>query len=329
MKDYKSLGLEVDDLKIIYQAMDLGRKLDERMWLLNRAGKIPFVISCQGQEATQIGTAYALQKGDVTAPYYRDLALVTYLGMTPIETMQSAFGKRDDISSGGKQMPSHFSKKEVGIMSQGSSVATQILHAVGAALTFKMDNKQQVALTTLGEGSSNQGDFHEGLNFAGVHDLPFICLIENNKYAISVSKELQYGAEQLSDRAKGYGMFGETVDGNDPIAVYGAIKAARERAINGEGATLIEAMCTRLTAHSSDDDDRYRSNEEKAQDKENDCNLKFKSYLIDNELVDRDWFDEIEQENQAIVNKATKEAEASPYPDASETYQYVYEEGGL
>ncbi len=329
MKDYKSLGLEVDDLKIIYQAMDLGRKLDERMWLLNRAGKIPFVISCQGQEATQIGTAYALQKGDVTAPYYRDLALVTYLGMTPLETMQSAFGKRDDISSGGKQMPSHFSKKEVGIMSQGSSVATQILHAVGAALTFKMDNKQQVALTTLGEGSSNQGDFHEGLNFAGVHDLPFICLIENNKYAISVSKELQYGAEQLSDRAKGYGMFGETVDGNDPIAVYGAIKAARERAINGEVATLIEAMCTRLTAHSSDDDDRYRSNEEKAQDKENDCNLKFKSYLIDNELVDRDWFDEIEQENQAIVNKATKEAEASPYPDASETYQYVYEEGGL
>ena len=329
MKDYKSVGLEVEDLKVIYQAMDLGRKLDERMWLLNRAGKIPFVISCQGQEATQIGTAYALQKGDVTAPYYRDLALVTYLGMTPLETMQSAFGKRDDISSGGKQMPSHFSKKEVGIMSQGSSVATQILHAVGAALTFKMDNKQQVALTTLGEGSSNQGDFHEGLNFAGVHDLPFICLIENNKYAISVSKDLQYGAEQLSDRAKGYGMFGETVDGNDPIAVYGAIKAARERAINGEGATLIEAMCTRLTAHSSDDDDRYRSNEEKTQDNENDCNLKFKSYLIDNELVDRDWFDKIEQENQAIVNKATKEAEASPYPDASETYQYVYEQGGL
>ncbi|WP_281200475.1 thiamine pyrophosphate-dependent dehydrogenase E1 component subunit alpha [Staphylococcus schleiferi] len=329
MKDYKSVGLEVEDLKVIYQAMDLGRKLDERMWLLNRAGKIPFVISCQGQEATQIGTAYALQKGDVTAPYYRDLALVTYLGMTPLETMQSAFGKRDDISSGGKQMPSHFSKKEVGIMSQGSSVATQILHAVGAALTFKMDNKQQVALTTLGEGSSNQGDFHEGLNFAGVHDLPFICLIENNKYAISVSKDLQYGAEQLSDRAKGYGMFGETVDGNDPIAVYGAIKAARERAINGVGATLIEAMCTRLTAHSSDDDDRYRSNEEKTQDKENDCNLKFKSYLIDNELVDRDWFDKIEQENQAIVNKATKEAEASPYPDASETYQYVYEQGGL
>ncbi|WP_280954637.1 thiamine pyrophosphate-dependent dehydrogenase E1 component subunit alpha [Staphylococcus coagulans] len=329
MKDYKSVGLEVEDLKVIYQAMDLGRKLDERMWLLNRAGKIPFVISCQGQEATQIGTAYALQKGDVTAPYYRDLALVTYLGMTPLETMQSAFGKRDDISSGGKQMPSHFSKKEVGIMSQGSSVATQILHAVGAALTFKMDNKQQVALTTLGEGSSNQGDFHEGLNFVGVHDLPFICLIENNKYAISVSKDLQYGAEQLSDRAKGYGIFGETVDGNDPIAVYGAIKAARERAINGEGATLIEAMCTRLTAHSSDDDDRYRSNEEKTQDKENDCNLKFKSYLIDNELVDRDWFNEIEQENQAIVNKATKEAEASPYPDASETYHYVYEQGGL
>ncbi|HCT0295222.1 TPA: thiamine pyrophosphate-dependent dehydrogenase E1 component subunit alpha [Staphylococcus pseudintermedius] len=328
MKDYQSVGLEIEDLKNMYRAMDLGRKLDERMWLLNRAGKIPFVISCQGQEATQIGTAYALQKGDITSPYYRDLALVTYLGMTPLETMLSAFGKRDDISSGGKQMPSHFSKKEVGIMSQGSSVATQILHAVGAALTFKMDGKSQIALTTLGEGSSNQGDFHEGLNFAGVHNLPFICLIENNKYAISVSKEFQYGAKYLSDRAKGYGMFGETIDGNDPIAVYGAIKKARERAVNGEGASLIEAMCTRLTAHSSDDDDRYRTVEEKNADKENDCNLKFKQYLIDQSLVNETWFESIEKENQQWVHQATKEAEAAPYPDPSETYLHVYEEGG-
>lgn len=111
MEDYKEANLEIEDVKTMYKAMNLGRQLDERMWLLNRAGKIPFVISCQGQEATQVGTAFALEKGDITAPYYRDLALVTYLGMTPLETMLSAFGKRDDISSGGKQMPSHFSKK--------------------------------------------------------------------------------------------------------------------------------------------------------------------------------------------------------------------------
>lgn len=328
MKDYREANLTIEDLKNMYAAMDLGRKLDERMWLLNRAGKIPFVISCQGQEATQIGAAYALEKGDYTAPYYRDLAFVTYLGMTPLETMNSAFGKRDDISSGGKQMPSHFSKKEVGIMSQGSSVATQVLHAVGAALSLKMDGKQQISLTSLGEGSSNQGDFHEGLNFAGVHKLPFICLIENNKYAISVSKELQYGAEQLSDRAKGYGMFGETVDGNDPIAVYQAVKTARERGVKGEGSTLIEAMCTRLTAHSSDDDDRYRTDDEKTFNKKHDCNLQFKQYLIDEAHIDTTWFEEIEKENKQRVHEATKQAEASPCPDPSETYTHVYDQEG-
>lgn len=328
MLDYKETQLEKQDLQSIYQAMDLARKIDERMWLLNRAGKIPFVISCQGQEATQVGAAYALDKGDVTAPYYRDLALVTYLGITPLETMYSVFGKRDDVSSGGKQMPSHFSKKEIGIMSQGSSVATQLLHAIGAALTFKMDNKPQVALSTLGEGSSNQGDFHEGLNFVGVHKLPFICIIENNQYAISVSKDLQYGAERLSDRAKGYGMFGVTVDGNDPIAVYKAVKEARMRALNGEGGTLIEAMCTRLTAHSSDDDDRYRDDALKKADQEQDCNHLFKQYLLEQQLIDHTWLEKTEQVHQSIVNDATKEAENAPYPEVSETYTHVYDEGG-
>ncbi|SUM33185.1 branched-chain alpha-keto acid dehydrogenase E1 alpha subunit [Staphylococcus gallinarum] len=132
-------------------------------------------------------------------------------------------------------MPSHFSKREKGILSQSSPVGTQIIHAVGAALSLKMDGKSNIAMTTVGEGSSNQGDFHEGLNFAGVHKLPFICVIENNKYAISVPDSLQYGAEKLSDRAIGYGMHGETVDGNDPIAMYKAMKEARERGLNGGG----------------------------------------------------------------------------------------------
>ena len=329
MFDYKSVGLDTSELKSMYKWMDLGRKIDERMWLLNRAGKIPFVISCQGQEATQIGMAFAMQEGDISSPYYRDLALVTYLGMTPLDSMLAAFGKRDDISSGGKQMPSHFSKKEKGILSQGSPVATQILHAVGAALALKMDSKQNIAITTVGEGSSNQGDFHEGLNFAGVHKLPFICVIENNKYAISVPNSLQYGAEKLSDRAIGYGIHGEQVDGNDPIAVYKVMKEARERALSGEGSTLIEAMCTRLTAHSSDDDDKYRSQEEREGLKSLDCNQKFKSFLLEEGIIDEQWLDEIEKEHKEIVNQATKEAEKAPYPSPEETYTYVYEEGSL
>lgn len=329
MFDYKSAGLSKSELQSMYKWMDLGRKIDERMWLLNRAGKIPFVISCQGQEATQIGMAFAMQEGDISSPYYRDLALVTYLGMTPLDSMLAAFGKRDDISSGGKQMPSHFSKKEKGILSQGSPVATQILHAVGAALALKMDNKQNIAMTTVGEGSSNQGDFHEGLNFAGVHKLPFICVIENNKYAISVPDSLQYGAEKLSDRALGYGIHGEQVDGNDPIAVYKIMKEARERALNGGGSTLIEAMCTRMTAHSSDDDDTYRPQEERDALKSLDCNLKFKAFLLEEDIIDEQWLEEVEKEHKEIINQATKEAEKAPYPSPEETYTYVYEEGSL
>lgn len=137
MIDYKSVGLTEEDLKNMYKWMDLGRKVDERLWLLNRAGKIPFVVSGQGQEATQIGMAYAMKEGDISSPYYRDLAFVTYMGITPLDTMLSAFGKRDDINSGGKQMPSHFSHREKGILSQSSPVATQIPHSVGAALALK------------------------------------------------------------------------------------------------------------------------------------------------------------------------------------------------
>ncbi|PTE42608.1 2-oxoisovalerate dehydrogenase [Staphylococcus equorum] len=328
MFDYKSVGLEKEDLQTMYKWMDLGRKIDERMWLLNRAGKIPFVISCQGQEATQIGMAYAMQKGDISSPYYRDLALVTYLGMTPLNSMLAAFGKRDDINSGGKQMPSHFGQSDIGMLSQGSPVGTQILHAVGAALSLKMDKKPNIAMTTVGEGSSNQGDFHEGLNFAGVHKLPFICVIENNKYAISVPDSLQYGAEKLSDRAIGYGIHGEHVDGNDPIAMYKVMKEARERALNGGGSTLIEAMCTRMTAHSSDDDDKYRPKEERDELKSLDCNLKFKAFLLEEGFIDEDWLDDLEKEHKEIVNQATKEAEQAPYPSAEETYTHVYEEGG-
>ena len=185
--------------------------------------------------------------------------------------------------------------KEKGILSQSSPVGTQIIHAVGAALSLKMDGKSNIAMTTVGEGSSNQGDFHEGLNFAGVHKLPFICVIENNKYAISVPDSLQYGAEKLSDRAIGYGMHGETVDGNDPIAMYKAMKEARERGLNGGGSTLIEAMCTRLTAHSSDDDDKYRSKEERDELKSLDCNIKFKEFLLEEGIIDNNWLDEIEK----------------------------------
>ncbi len=263
-KRHEELGLSDEQVLEMFRTMLLARKIDERMWLLNRAGKIPFVISCQGQEAAQVGAAFALDREkDYALPYYRDMGVVLAFGMTAKELMLSAFAKAGDPNSGGRQMPGHFGQKKNRIVTGSSPVTTQVPHAVGIALAGKMEKKDLVTFVTFGEGSSNQGDFHEGANFAGVHKLPVIFMCENNKYAISIPVEKQLACKNVSDRAIGYGMPGYTIDGNDQLAVYKAVKEAADRGRRGEGPTLIETVSYRLTAHSSDDDDRvYRDKEE-------------------------------------------------------------------
>src|SRR5699024_11080221 len=202
---HEALGLTDMNVLDMYKTMLMAREIDERMWLLNRAGKIPFVISCQGQEAAQVGAAFALNRDeDYIAPYYRDMGVVLAFGMTAKELMLSAFAKAEDPNSGGRQMPSHFGQKKSRILTGSSPVATQVPHAVGVALAGKMEKKDFVTFVTLGEGSSNQGDFHEGLNFAGVHKLPVITMVENNKYAISVPYKKQVASEKVSDRGAAY-----------------------------------------------------------------------------------------------------------------------------
>src|SRR5699024_8259242 len=183
--------------------------------------KIPVVNSCQCQDATQVGAAFALdRKKDYLATYYRDMGIVLSFGMTAKELMLSGFAKAEDPNSGGRQMPGHFSKKKNRIITGSSPVTTQLPHAVGFALAAKMKNEQFVTLTTLGDGSTNQGDFHEGLNFAGVHRLPVITLVQNNRLAISVPYEKQIASENIAIRAKSYGMPGHVVNGNDPLEVF-------------------------------------------------------------------------------------------------------------
>ncbi|SES82386.1 branched-chain alpha-keto acid dehydrogenase E1 component [Oceanobacillus limi] len=327
-KRHESLGLSNEQVIEMYKTMLLARKIDERMWLLNRAGKIPFVISCQGQEAAQVGASFALNRSeDYVAPYYRDMGVVLAFGMTAKDLMLSAFAKAEDPNSGGRQMPSHFGQKKNRILSGSSPVTTQVPHAVGVALAARMEKKDFVSFVTLGEGSSNQGDFHEGLNFAGVHKLPVITMVENNKYAISVPIEKQIAAEKVSDRAIGYGMPGFTVDGNDPLAVYEAVKEARDRAVNGEGPTLIEAVSYRLTAHSSDDDDRtYRNKEEVDEAKKKDSIFTFATYLQEAGILNDELETEINDEINRIVNEATDYAENAPYAEAESALKYVYEE---
>ncbi|CAM5584669.1 3-methyl-2-oxobutanoate dehydrogenase, alpha subunit [Niallia circulans] len=319
-------GLTDDQVLEMYEQMLLARRIDERMWLLNRAGKIPFVISCQGQEAAQVGAAFAFDREkDYMLPYYRDLGVVLTFGMTPKEIMLSGFAKAEDPNSGGRQMPGHFGQKKNRIVTGSSPVTTQVPHAVGVALAGKIEKKDFVTFVSFGEGSSNQGDFHEGANFAGVHKLPVIFLCENNKYAISVPIEKQLGCANVSDRAIGYGMPGYTVDGNDPIEVYRVTKEAVDRARRGEGPTLIETISYRLTPHSSDDDDSsYRAREEVTEAKAKDPLFTFKAYLLSTGILTEEMDQELNKKLADVINEATDYAEKAPYAQPEDTLKYVY-----
>lgn len=325
-----ALGLSDDQVRDMYWYMVLARTLDERMWMLNRQGKIPFVISCQGQEGAQVGAAFALDRErDYVAPYYRDLCLVLVWGHTPKTELLAAFGKPEDPNSGGRQMPAHYGDRKLRIFTQSSPTGTQIPHAVGLALANKVQHRDSVTYVSFGEGTSNQGDFHEALNFAGVHHLPVVFFCENNRYAISVPESKQLACENVADRAAGYGFEGVIVDGQDPLAVYEAMKRAVDKARSGGGPTLIEAKTYRFVPHSSDDDDRsYRTREEVEQERARDPILRMKAYLMEHGLWDEEQDQALRQRALAEVNEATRYAEAAPHADPATLTRYVYAEEG-
>ncbi|MGB7341834.1 MAG: thiamine pyrophosphate-dependent dehydrogenase E1 component subunit alpha [Phototrophicaceae bacterium] len=322
--------LSSDDLLQMYWYMLLSRRVDERAWVLHRQGKIPFHISGIGHEALQVAAAFALNRGvDYTYPYYRDLAFVLTIGYTPLEFMLGLFGKEGEPSSGGRQMPSHWSHRDINIVTQSAVVATQVPQAAGTAFAINYRLKQglqdpsdtsqpRLAMCSLGEGSTTQGEWHEGLNWAGVHQLPFICIVENNNYAISVPYEKQ-SAVSVAERAESYGVTGIQVDGTDPIKMYEVMKAAVERAYSGQGPTCIEAKCHRLVPHSSDDDDRtYRSKEELQAIKEFDPVPNFRKRLLDDGILTEALDNEYEDKAKQIVNDAHRTAEAAPYPNPAD-----------
>ena len=320
------LGLSRDDLIEMYRLMAITRAVDERTWILNRAGKIPFVISGQGHEGAQVGIAYPLRKGhDWMVPYYRSVASLITFGMSPREIMLAQFARGVDPSSGGRQMPGHYGIAERNILSVSSPVATQILHATGIAYAAKVRRTEQVAITYLGEGSSNQGDFHEALNFAGIHRLPVVYVVENNGYAISVPMALQSAVEDIAIRAAGYNMPGVIVDGADVLACYRAGREAIDRARAGEGPTLIEAKVSRLTAHSSDDQHtKYRSAEELESEKARDPLPRFRDQLRAAGLIDDESEARMLDESRKVVEDATDWAESQSDPDPATAQRHVY-----
>ena len=325
---HRQLGLSDGQAIDMYRTMLLARKLDERSMLLQRAGKINFHISGIGQETAQVGAAFALQPGvDYLLPYYRDYAMVLAFGMTQRELMLCAFAKAEDPNSGGRQMPGHFGHKRLKIVTGSSPVTTQVPHAAGFALAARMTGQKFVSFVTFGEGSSNQGDFHEGINFAAVQRLPAIFMCENNQYAISVPYHKQVGTANIADRAIGYGIAGVRVDGTDALEVYRVVKEARERAIRGEGPTLIEAVMYRLTPHSTSDNDLvYRTREEVEYHRSRDGLPRFRQYLIDCGIWSEEQDAKLAEEIAAIVKDAIDYADKAPYPAPEDALKHVYAE---
>lgn len=326
--NHLELGLKDDDLLEMYRLMVLARRLDDRMWALNRQGRAPFVVSSSGHEATQVGTAFALDPSrDWALPYYRDVAFALALGMTPEEVFLGVFSKEADPASGGRQMPNHWSSPALKILTQSSVIATQFPHACGIAMELKRTGADGVVHVSGGEGSTSEGDWHEAMNFAAIHDLPVVFVIENNQYAISVPANKQAAVKDLSVRAQGYGFPGVTVDGNDVLAVYTAAKVAVARARDGEGPTFIEAKTYRLVPHTSDDDDRrYRSREEVEEWEKKGPLVRFRSWLEENGIASAAEIDEIEAKAMTEIDEATEYAEAAPTPDPATATRHVFVE---
>ena len=320
----------LDDTSLLdmYRQMVLSRTLDERIWMLNRQGKAAIVASAQGHEAAQIGSTWALQRGkDLFYIYYRDLAVLLTLGMTPLEIMSGFLAKEGEPLSGARQFPTHGAYPEYGIVNLSNVVATHIPQAVGAALAVKMRGEDTVVIVNFGDGASSAGDCHEGMNFAAVHKLPIIFFCENNGYAISVPLSKQMAVESVASRAEGYGMPGVVVDGCDIAAVYQATWEAARRARQGQGPTLIEALVERNLPHTSDDDDtRYRSTEEIAEARKRDPLIILSAHLKSMKVLDDSLDEQIRNQARDTVDSATDAADAAPYPGTDDFYKHVYAE---
>ena len=327
--DVDAKTLDESTLLEIYGKMVLSRTLDERIWMLNRQGKAAIVASSQGHEAAQIGSVYALRRGtDQFYIYYRDLAVMLTLGMTPREIMLGFTAKVGEPLSGARQFPTHGAYPELGLINLSNVIATQLPQAVGAALALRMRREEAIVITYFGDGASSFGDTHEAMNFAAIHHLPVIFMCENNKYATSVPQRLQMAVDSVASRAEGYGMPGISIDGCDVIAVFEAVSEAALRARNGGGPTLIEAQVERYLPHTSDDDDtRYRPREEIEEARLRDPLKLFGERLMAMGILDNASSERIYSEARAEINAVTDFVEAAEYPETDDFFKHVYAAG--
>src|SRR3989441_13304279 len=288
---YEALGLSLDDVKRMYRVMLMTRLVSERILQLNRMGRTPFGAGTDGHEAAQVGAAWCIRPGkDWTVPYYRDMGVSFVLGFTALDEFRAVLGKATDTNSAGRAMLNMFSSPERRVLSRSVLVGTEFPHAVGLALALRNRKEDKCVVFAFGgEASTSPGDFHEAANFASVHKLPVVFVIENNLLAISTRFEYQMAVRNVADKASGYGMPGFIADGMDVLDSYAKTKEAVTLTRAGEGPTLVELKCYRFQPHTSDDDDsRYRTKDEVAAWKAKDPLPQAKAYLLESGASEAD-----------------------------------------
>ena len=324
-------GFMKKELLGVYRKMVTARRLDEKMLIMLKQGKSFFQIGCSGHEAAQLAAATVMRPGEDWAyPYYRDAALCLGLGMTAKEQLLCFLAKADDPNSGGRQMPQHYGHKELRIVSQSSATGTQFLQAVGSGMTRKWDKTKEIVYVSCGEGSTSQGDFHEALNWASREKVPVIFHVEDNEYAISVHISEQTAGGSVYSMVSGYQNLARfNVDGTDFFETHLAFKKAADRARKGKGPTVIISHVVRLLPHSSSDDQRkYRTEDELSEDQAKDPITRFEQMCTAGKIINQKDFDKIKKEVFTQIDKDAEWAEQQNHPDIDTAMDHIYSNNG-
>lgn len=306
-----------EEIKKMYEMLVLIRVFDQKAFNMQRQGRLGTYIQFKGQEACQVGSAFALKDDDFIFPMYRNSGLLIARKHPMVQVLQYWSGDERGMKS-----PLNVNNFPIAI-----PVGTQEIHAVGAAWAAKLKGTKQIAATYFGDGATSKGDFHEAMNFAGVFQIPIVFICENNQYAISVPRKKQTHSETLAQKAIAYGFEGIQVDGMDIFAVYMAMKDAIEKARDGNGPTLIECYTYRMADHStSDDASKYRSKEELDEWAKRDSIDRLEKYMRKKNMLDDAYKEKVLANSKDIVEKAVTEFEKMQPPDPKDIFKYVFAE---
>jgi 2-oxoisovalerate dehydrogenase E1 component alpha subunit len=309
------LDLDDDQLRELYRLMAVTRKVDREAINLQRQGQLGVYASCLGQEAAQVGSAYALAKDDWIFPSYRELGAAL---VRNVDAAGFLHLYRGTWLSDHDPYQHNFALMAI-------PIGTQALHATGFAMGARFDRNPVVTMTYFGDGGTSEGDPHEAMTFAGVFRAPVIFFVQNNRYAISVPLEKQTAAPTLAHKAVGYGIPGRRCDGNDVLATFAVTKRAVERARRGEGPTFIEALTYRMEAHTtSDDPTRYRSQEELEEAAKTDPVVRMQNFLRKRGLYDDDLEKAVDEQAKDTASYVREGIYDAPHGDPMELFEHVY-----